>query len=595
MESTNIKLEIALSYARLGWSIVPIIGNAKHPCIKWKKFQTVCPTENEIRSFWEKFPGANIGVVTGAVSGIIVLDIDTKHNRTPNEFELPDTVSSRTVNLGWHFFFKHPGYEIRSSAGKIAGVGVDIRSDGGIAKLPPSEISADKKYVWVTEPTEDNIAPLPEWLELKLNGRVSSSPVTREIKNEYNLEEIPEGVRNDTLARIAGILLSQTKPSNWEGIVKPILHSLNLTNCKPPLPESEVRTIYESISRSELTKTGIRKETKPLEILTAKELKTIPFTEPQWAVTRLFENGTVNMIGAAPSNFKSWISLHIANCLTTGKPVFNEFEVTKQAVWVINEEDTKRQVQERINILNNDHEELPLYFSVKNNIVLDEDFVEQIISRCRNLKVNFIIIDSLRSVHDRDENTSKEMQPVMNFLNKIANSGITVLFTHHNRKKSGFGKINEGEEARGSSVISASSHGYISLNAKKENGADYVVISQHKQKSAKKLDPFRVSINLEASDCNQKFIHDGTEDGLSSVKVKIIGVLTSINKWLSVKDLKSQHCGGGETSIRVALDELKNEGDVVCKNGQEVRNEGLETLVDRPHHNTNFYFLSNEE
>ena len=52
----NNKLESALKYAKLGWAIIPAIG--KNPCVKWKKFQKVAPTENEIKEFWRVFPNA---------------------------------------------------------------------------------------------------------------------------------------------------------------------------------------------------------------------------------------------------------------------------------------------------------------------------------------------------------------------------------------------------------------------------------------------------------------------------------------------------------------------------------------------------------
>ncbi len=146
----------------------------------------------------------------------------------------------------------------------------------------------------------------------------------------------------------------------------------------------------------------------------------------------------------------------------------------------------------------------------------------------------------------------------------------------------------------GSSVISASSHGYISLNAKKESGIDYVVIAQHKQKSAKKLDPFRVSINIEANDINQQFVYDGEENGLSGVKIKIIGVITSANKWLFLNDFKTLHIGGDKL-IKKALEELENEEEIVCKTGRQIIDEELESSTAVPRVNAKFYFLANED
>ncbi|MFA6397508.1 MAG: bifunctional DNA primase/polymerase [Candidatus Paceibacterota bacterium] len=601
---TNKKLEAALRYTAMGWVIVPAIG--KHPCVKWKKFQKVKPTQDQIKEFWTKFPNAKIAVITGPLSSIVVFDIDTKHNRRPEEFDLPATVSSRTTNGGWHYFFKHPGYKVRNSNGTLFGPGIDIKGDSGIAILPSSDTGPDKAYTWAVESTGDNMAPMPKWLEDRISSAQSTPTLPAMITSnevvltnkigESSLNEIPEGTRNDKLTKLTGTLLAKFKPNEWNSLVWPIVTSFNTANCKPPLPLSEVKSIFDSISGSEMSKPSMV-NTGPIEILTAKELKELPFTDPKWVVDGLFEAGTVNMIGAAYSNFKSMISMHVADCLITGKPVFNKFEVVKQSVWVINEEDPKRHVQERMNIINSDWGELPIYFSIKKGLKLSDDIVGQIIVRSKALGIGFVIFDSLRSVHDKEENASGEMQAVMDWLGKIADAGITVLFTHHNRKRSGFGKANEGEEARGSSVITNASHSYISSNAKKENGMDYAIIMQHKQKSAKKLDPFRIRINL-LPDCDndERFIYEGEEinNSLVVLKAKIIGALESSEKWLFMNDFTALKFGGKKT-IKKALDELVLEERIECKLGEEIIREELDASIAVPRPNAKFYFLANEE
>src|SRR5258708_6877421 len=72
MENTN--KETALSYLRRGFSVIPL--DKKVPRIEWIKYQTQRPTENEINNWWNQWPDANIGIVTGAISGIIVVDVD---------------------------------------------------------------------------------------------------------------------------------------------------------------------------------------------------------------------------------------------------------------------------------------------------------------------------------------------------------------------------------------------------------------------------------------------------------------------------------------------------------------------------------------
>jgi hypothetical protein len=78
-------LKWALFYAeKLGWSIIPINPKSKKPLIKWKSHIHLAATTAELAEWWTKYPDANIGVVTGSVSNLTVIDID--------EYEIPGTL-----------------------------------------------------------------------------------------------------------------------------------------------------------------------------------------------------------------------------------------------------------------------------------------------------------------------------------------------------------------------------------------------------------------------------------------------------------------------------------------------------------------------
>jgi hypothetical protein len=89
----------------------------------------------EIKRLWKQFPGPLIGVPTGAVSGIDVLDIDSsKHNEAvcwwmSNRLLIPPTRAHRTRSGGLHLLFRHDP-RAKQSAGKIA-PGIDVRTTGG--------------------------------------------------------------------------------------------------------------------------------------------------------------------------------------------------------------------------------------------------------------------------------------------------------------------------------------------------------------------------------------------------------------------------------------------------------------------------------
>ena len=71
-------LRAALSYLARGWSVIPA-GMDKRPRGAWAEYEERQPTEEEVRAWWARRPEPNVAIVTGAVSGIVVLDLDCGH------------------------------------------------------------------------------------------------------------------------------------------------------------------------------------------------------------------------------------------------------------------------------------------------------------------------------------------------------------------------------------------------------------------------------------------------------------------------------------------------------------------------------------
>lgn len=143
-------LDAALAYAKRGWNVFPLGEGSKMPKIpksaggRGLHDATTDPTM--IREWWRRWPRANIGIRTGAVSGIIVLDIDARHGGFDTlacleilHDRLPVTLTVRTPSGGEHRYFAHPGDVLPNSAGKL-GPGLDVRGDGGYVVAPPSII-----------------------------------------------------------------------------------------------------------------------------------------------------------------------------------------------------------------------------------------------------------------------------------------------------------------------------------------------------------------------------------------------------------------------------------------------------------------------
>ena len=241
MENYRNNLTWALYYRSLGWSPFPLAKGGKEAIVSWKKYQTEIPTVEEITEWWTQWPEANIGIATGKVSGIIVLDLDAKHGRTSKEFKMPITVCAKTGGGGEHYLFRHPGGRIKNSEGLLFGKGVDIRGDGGYFAVAPSLHESGKHYEWTIGPDQEEIAEAPDWLIEAFSKQTEKA----EKLWQKGAEGVPEGQRNATAISVAGKLLSSLPPelketTGWAGLV-----ACNEQNDKP-LPEGELREVWES-------------------------------------------------------------------------------------------------------------------------------------------------------------------------------------------------------------------------------------------------------------------------------------------------------------------------------------------------------------
>ena len=244
----------ALAYLRRGWAVVPIEAGGKRPLVRWEEFQHRLPLPSDVGAWFRRWPNANIGIVTGKVSGLAVVDIDPRHGgdealaALEREYgALPLTVEVLTGGGGRHLYFTSSGEVLRSRVALAPGV--DLRAEGGLVVAPPSIHSSGTPYCWEIfhHPEKTPIAPLPGWLGQLVRSSGSGHPVT--WWRERVQQPVPEGARNATLASLTGHLL-------WHGIDPEVVHELllcwNRVRCDPPLSEDEVVRTIESITRTHL-------------------------------------------------------------------------------------------------------------------------------------------------------------------------------------------------------------------------------------------------------------------------------------------------------------------------------------------------------
>jgi len=253
--NTNEKLSQALHYAeKLGWSIIPV-GRNKKPLFEWKKYQNEKASAEQIISWFEKYPNANIAVVTGQISNLTIIDVDPRHNGTDEPFKDIQTVKSKTGGGGWHLYFQ---YEEGTQTNSGIKPGIDVRSEGGVAVLPPSDHESGNNYEWLVAPDQNNLAPLPEFVK---DWIIEAKPKNAEESNwnEEVLNGVGEGKRNESAASVAGKLLKRFPIKEWETEAWQHFVNWNSQN-KPPLPEDELRSVFNSIKGKAQAKTEEQKD-----------------------------------------------------------------------------------------------------------------------------------------------------------------------------------------------------------------------------------------------------------------------------------------------------------------------------------------------
>jgi len=142
--------EEAKRYLQLGLNVIPLQPpskapkSGKKPLFAWKEFQRRLATEQEIER-WFFMTRNNIGVVTGAVSRIVVVDCDDDDALNWCQRSLAETCMLTRTGNGYHLFYRHPGCDVRNGA-KLNGRNLDVRGDGGYVVAPPSVHASGRKY-----------------------------------------------------------------------------------------------------------------------------------------------------------------------------------------------------------------------------------------------------------------------------------------------------------------------------------------------------------------------------------------------------------------------------------------------------------------
>jgi len=219
-------LSKALEYRKKA-SVIPV-GQNKKPLIPWKEFQSRIASEEEVTKWWTDNPQANIGIVTGKISNLAVVDVEKGGDIS----KYPPTDTIATGGGGYHFYYSYAeGVENKTRVFPLT----DIRGEGGYVVAPPSIHASGTEYKIIKNAGKK---PFPSHL-----FGLKEKTDWKEIKTG-----VVEGSRNDTMAKFIGKYMNAVSPEEWESYLWPFVVWQNEKN-SPPLDERELRAIWTSISK----------------------------------------------------------------------------------------------------------------------------------------------------------------------------------------------------------------------------------------------------------------------------------------------------------------------------------------------------------
>lgn len=227
-----------------GFSLLPVGRGSKVPTGPWAHAQSERASMADVALWLDE--GANLGVATGQLSGVVVVDCDNAaavarlselgHEPTPMVL----------TGRGAHAYFRHPGQPVKNAVSLEPGI--DVRGDGGYCIVPPSVHANGERYAWATglSLTDLPLAPLPAWLL-----RSTEAQQTGRTQGEWGRmmrEVVGSGQRNQRLAELSGYLLRKYVDVD---AVEALMLCWNFARCEPAMSPGEVRRTVRSIAERE--------------------------------------------------------------------------------------------------------------------------------------------------------------------------------------------------------------------------------------------------------------------------------------------------------------------------------------------------------
>ena len=274
----NQLLKSAIWYAKHGYSVIPC-SQEKKALVKWEAYQKEQPTLRQVEEWWEKFPDANIALITGKISNLTVLDADTEEAKNLIESYLPETFLTPIVKSpkGHHYYFTYQ-QDIPNKAN--ISKGLDARSEGGYIIAPPSKNGNGKEYQYLVGINNVAVQLMPSSLFSYINSKLKDYIYTKsDDKDNMRQHETTsanisfnKGARDQTLFHVANCLVKGGMP---EHEIEQLLTLIASKVCNPPFPKNELLTkVQSALKREDLKSRNLTEEIRNLIKTTSGNITT---------------------------------------------------------------------------------------------------------------------------------------------------------------------------------------------------------------------------------------------------------------------------------------------------------------------------------
>lgn len=456
--------ELATEYVDSGWSILPVRPDEKRPYMtNWLQYTKTRATRSMVDGWFCNLSGAGVGVVTGRVSNMVVLDVENDCPYPISDLlkKYPTQMVSRTGSGGYHLFYQYPTSVISVSNRVRIFDGADLRADGGFIVLPPTMHACGNRYEWVKR---GPLGAFPmELLDVQSRPKMDGDGWITEA-----LRGVSEGGRNDACARLAGYFFKKGMNSD---IVEALLLEWNERN-EPPMPVREIRTTIKSIERlhavGESQFTSVRFENDASEVEKEQAQKQTTFDVMRmvdyvkgyggegvsWMVEDWLPSKSITFLISPPESYKTWILLDLAVSISAGVPFLGRYHINETGpTMIIQQEDSHTGLTDRLALiveqklganpsLEGDEwripsmPDLPIYIHPSRMLRFDNKKVlDELEEQIKAIKPKVIMIDPLYSTTAQVDNYMADLANQMMVLKTWRDRyGCSFVIAHHSKK-----------------------------------------------------------------------------------------------------------------------------------------------------------------